>query len=95
MGLKQGDRVGIWGGNYYEWVVCQFATAMAGMILVNINPAYKSHELRFALMTVGVRALVTPHKFKTTSYISVLNDVSSFLQFLRVSSRNQVLVNSY
>ena len=54
-GVRQGDRVGIWSPNRYEWVVTQFATARIGAILVNINPAYKTAELEYALAQSGVR----------------------------------------
>ena len=59
LGLQPGDRVGIWSPNNAEWVVTQFATAKAGLILVNINPAYRLAELEYALNKVGCRALVT------------------------------------
>ena len=59
LGLERGDRVGIWSPNYAEWVVTQFATAKAGLILVNINPAYRAHELQYALNKVGCKALIT------------------------------------
>src|SRR5262245_46516344 len=58
LGLEPGDRVGIWSPNRYEWVVTQFATAKAGMVLVNVNPAYRLSELEFALNKVGCKALV-------------------------------------
>src|SRR6185437_11591356 len=59
LGLRPGDRVGIWSPNNAEWVLTQFATANAGLILVNINPAYRLTELEYALNKVGCRALVT------------------------------------
>ena len=68
-GLEPGDRVGIWSPNNAEWVVTQFATAKAGLILVNINPAYRTHELDYALNKVGCRALVTATSFKTSDYL--------------------------
>ena len=55
LGLEPGDRVGIWSPNNAEWVVTQFATAKAGLILVNINPAYRAAELEYALNKVGCR----------------------------------------
>src|SRR5512143_1334134 len=57
LGLEPGDRVGIWSPNNAEWVLTQFATARAGLILVNINPAYRASELEYALRKVGCRAL--------------------------------------
>ena len=65
LGLKPGERIGIWSPNNAEWVVTQFATAKAGLILVNINPAYRLSELEYALNKVGCRALVTATSFKT------------------------------
>ena len=58
LGLEPGDRVGIWAPNCVEWTLVQFATAKAGLILVNINPAYRLFELEYALKKVGCRALV-------------------------------------
>ena len=59
LGLEKGDRVGIWSPNRWEWLVTQFATARIGLILVNINPAYRLTELDYALNKVGCKALVT------------------------------------
>ena len=59
LGLKRGDRVGIWSPNNAEWVVAQFATAKAGLVLVNINPAYRLTELEYAVNKAGCVALVT------------------------------------
>ena len=73
LGIKRGDRVGIWSLNNSEWVVTQFATAKAGIILVNINPAYRLHELEFALAKVGCVALITATRFKTSDYIGLLD----------------------
>jgi fatty-acyl-CoA synthase len=75
LGLEPGDRVGIWSLNNAEWLVTQIATAKAGLILVNINPAYRVTELAFALNKVGVRALITATAFKTSDYIGLLNAV--------------------
>ena len=72
LGIEPGDRVGIWSFNCAEWLVTQIATAKAGIILVNINPAYRSTELGFALNTVGMRALITATAFKTSDYIGLL-----------------------
>ena len=63
-----GDRIGIWAPNRYEWVVTQFATAKAGLILVTINPAYRTSELEYALNKVGCKALVLAPSFKTSDY---------------------------
>jgi fatty-acyl-CoA synthase len=72
LGLEPGDRVGIWSPNNSEWVVSQFATAKAGMILVNVNPAYRVAELEYALNKVGCKALITASSFKSTNYIDML-----------------------
>jgi fatty-acyl-CoA synthase len=74
-GLQAGDRVGIWAPNCAEWVQPQYATAKAGIILVNINPAYRSHELGFALRQSGVRTLVSAERFKTSDYRAIVEDV--------------------
>ena len=73
LGLKKGDRVGIWSPNRVEWLVTQFATARAGLILVNINPAYRMAELEYALNKVGCKALVAAESFKTSRYLEMLN----------------------
>jgi fatty-acyl-CoA synthase len=72
LGLEKGDRIGIWSPNRWEWVVTQFATARIGLILVNINPAYRLAELEYALNKVGCRALVTAASFKTSDYLGML-----------------------
>ena len=63
LGLEPGERVGIWSPNNAEWVVAQFATAKAGLILVNINPAYRLAELEYALNKAGCSALITAERF--------------------------------
>ncbi|KAM6297503.1 medium-chain acyl-CoA ligase ACSF2, mitochondrial [Aegotheles albertisi] len=70
--LKKGDRLGMWGPNRYEWVLMQFATAQAGIILVSVNPAYQAAELEFVLRKVGCKALVFPTQFKTQKYYDIL-----------------------
>jgi fatty-acyl-CoA synthase len=82
-GLATGDRVGIWAPNCSEWVQLQFATAKAGIILVNINPAYRSHELAFVLRQSGVRVLVSAERFKTSDYRGMVQEVSPDLPDLR------------
>src|SRR5690348_16759802 len=77
LGLEPGDRVGIWSPNNAEWVLTQFATAKAGLILVNINPAYRLHELEFALRHSGCRAIITAASFKTTDYLGMLGTLRS------------------
>ena len=76
LGLQPGDRIGIWSPNTLEWVLTQFATAKAGLILVNVNPAYQRAELEYALNKVGCRALILAPGFKTTNYLAILNDLA-------------------
>ena len=75
LGLAPGERVGIWAPNCWEWVVTQFATAKAGLILVNINPAYRLAELEYALQKVNCQALITSARFKTSDYIAMLGEL--------------------
>ncbi len=72
LGLGKGDRVGIWSPNRWEWLVTQYATARIGVVLVNINPAYRVFELEYALNKVGCAALVTASRFKTSDYVGML-----------------------
>ncbi|NMM78981.1 AMP-binding protein [Acidovorax sp. SRB_24] len=72
LGLRPGDRVGIWSPNRAEWLVTQFATARAGLVLVNINPAYRVAELEYALNAAGCRALVTAEQLKSSNYLEML-----------------------
>jgi fatty-acyl-CoA synthase len=83
LGLKPGERIGIWSPNNAEWTVTQFATAKAGLILVNINPAYRLAELEYALNKVGCRALVTATSFKTSDYIGMINTLAPELRHAR------------
>lgn len=76
LGLEKGDRVGIWSPNRWEWLVTQFATARIGLILVNINPAYRLIELEYALNKVGCRALVTAAQFKTSDYLGMIETLA-------------------
>jgi fatty-acyl-CoA synthase len=76
LGLEPGDRIGIWSPNNAEWVVSQFATAKAGLILVNINPAYRLTEVEYALNKVGCKALITATSFKTSDYIGMINTLA-------------------
>jgi fatty-acyl-CoA synthase len=76
LGLEPGDRIGIWSPNNAEWVVAQFATAQAGLILVNINPAYRLAELEFALNKVECRAIITARSFKTSDYLGMLRELA-------------------
>jgi fatty-acyl-CoA synthase len=71
-GVAAGDRVGIWSPNRWEWVVAQFATARMGAVLVNINPAYRTAELEYALRQSGARVLLLASHFRATSYVEML-----------------------
>ncbi len=76
LGLKPGDRIGIWSHNNAEWVLMQLATAMAGLVLVNINPAYRTAEVEYALNKVDCKALVTMPRFKTSDYVGMLRELA-------------------
>ena len=76
LGLEPGDRVGIWSPNNAEWVIVQFATAKAGLILVNINPAYRLAELDYALTKVGCKALITATALKSSDYLAMLRELA-------------------
>ena len=76
LGLKTGDRVAMWSPNRWEWLITQFATARVGLILVNINPAYRLSELEYALNKVGCRALVTAAAFKTSDYLGMIRTLA-------------------
>jgi fatty-acyl-CoA synthase len=76
LGLKPGDRIGIWSQNCSEWVLTQFATAKAGLIMVNINPAYRRAELDYVLKKVECSALILAPSFKTSNYLEMLQDVA-------------------
>jgi fatty-acyl-CoA synthase len=80
LGFEPGERVAIWAPNCAEWVVTQFATAKAGLILVNINPAYRLAELEYALNKVGVAGIVTATAFKTSDYVGMLNTLAPELR---------------
>jgi fatty-acyl-CoA synthase len=75
LGLEPGDRVGIWSPNCAEWTIAQFATAKAGLILVNINPAYRLSELEHVLQAVGCRALITAARFKSSDYVAMIREL--------------------
>jgi fatty-acyl-CoA synthase len=74
-GLKPGERIGIWAPNCAEWLLTMFGAARAGLVLVNINPAYRSTELEFALRLVGCRALVFAPRFKSSDYAAMLRQL--------------------
>ncbi|MEK9775878.1 MAG: AMP-binding protein [Quisquiliibacterium sp.] len=76
LGLAKGDRIGIWAPNRYEWLLTQFATARIGLILVNVNPAYRIAELEYALNKVQCKAIITAASFKTSDYLKMLRDLA-------------------
>jgi fatty-acyl-CoA synthase len=75
LGLEPGERLGIWSPNNAEWVTTQFASAKAGLVLVNINPAYRLHELEYALNKVGCRALILSPAFKNSDYLALIREL--------------------
>ena len=79
-GVQKGDRVAIWSPNNLGWVSTQFATAKIGAILVNINPAYRVQELEYVLNQSGVSLLITAREFKSSDYVSMLNELFPELQ---------------
>ena len=81
-GIEAGDRVGIWSPNCAEWALVQYATAKAGIILVNINPAYRTSELEYVLRQSGCRMLVAATAFKTSDYVQMVDDVRDNLDGL-------------
>jgi fatty-acyl-CoA synthase len=74
-GITKGDRVGIWAPNCAEWTITQYATAKIGAILVNINPAYRTHELAYVLNQSGVKLLISATEFKTSDYRAMVDEV--------------------
>jgi fatty-acyl-CoA synthase len=80
LGLQPGERLGIWSPNNAEWVVTQFASAKAGLILVNVNPAYRLSELEYALNKVGCKALITATRYKTSDYVAMLHEIAPELK---------------
>ena len=76
LGLRKGERLGIWSPNRSEWILAQYATARLGVILVNINPAYRLSELEYALNKVGCRAIISAPAFKTSQYLQMLQTLA-------------------
>jgi fatty-acyl-CoA synthase len=85
LGLEVGDRVGLWSPNYAEWALLQYATAEIGVILVNVNPAYRTHELQYALAQSGCRMLFAAPSFKTSDYVEMVEQVTPELPGLERS----------
>ena len=80
-GLEKGDRLGLWSPNYAEWTLVQYATAEIGVILVNLNPSYRTHELEYALTQSGCKWIIAAPEFKTSNYVEMVAEVAD-----RVSS---------
>ncbi len=80
LGVQKGNRVGIWSANNAEWMVAQYATAQIGAILVNINPAYRTHELAYALNQSGVSLLISATRFRQTDYVAMLHELAPELK---------------
>lgn len=87
-GSNKGDRVGIWSPNRSEWTILQFATAKVGVILVNINPAYRLHELKYALTQSGCKMLVLADQFKTSNYSEMILELAPELRNSAFGSLN-------
>ncbi|MGP6157608.1 MAG: AMP-binding protein [Vulcanimicrobiaceae bacterium] len=83
LGVRHGDRVGIWSTNTLEWVIAQFATPKIGAILVNVNPAYRSSEASYALRQSGVSVLLTQVRHKSTDYVEIVREIRPMLADLR------------
>jgi fatty-acyl-CoA synthase len=81
LGLRRGNRVGIWAPNRHEWLVTQFATARVGLVLVNINPAYRRTELEYALNKVGCRALILARRYRSSDYLGMLGEIAPEIHF--------------
>lgn len=77
LGIERGERVGIWAPNCPEWTIVQYATAKMGAILVNINPAYRTHELAYVLNQSGIRTLISATTFKSSDYVAMVDEVRS------------------
>lgn len=84
-GVEQGDRVGIWAVNCPEWVLVQYATARIGAVMVNINPAYRAHELEYVLRQAGVRLLVASLAHRTSDYRALVDTVRANCPALRAA----------
>jgi fatty-acyl-CoA synthase len=77
MGLLPGDRVGIWSSNCLEWILLQYACAWSGLVLVNVNPAYRAHDLSYILSKSGMRALVLRDRDSRADYRSIFNEATA------------------
>ena len=76
LGLEPGDRIGIWSQNNAQWLLIQLASAKAGLILVNLNPAYQRNELKYALNKVQCKALIVARGFRGNDYLAMLHELA-------------------
>lgn len=83
LGAKSGDRVGIWSPNCYEWTLLQYATAKIGVIMVNINPAYRTSELIYVINQSGISFIFAAPEFKSSNYKKMIDDAREFTETLR------------
>ncbi|MFC4667527.1 AMP-binding protein [Seohaeicola nanhaiensis] len=90
LGLVKGDRVGIWSPNRLEWVLTQFATARIGVVMVNINPAYRLAELEYVLNKVGCKALISARSFKSSDYLGMIRQLAPELETCKPGKLNAV-----
>ncbi|KYN04981.1 Acyl-CoA synthetase family member 2, mitochondrial, partial [Cyphomyrmex costatus] len=93
LGLKKGDRLGIWGPNDLEWILTYLGAARIGLVVVAINPAYQQNELEYCLQKVNVKAIVSPEKFKTQNYPKMLfaaKEVCPILEHIIIYSPNHI-----
>jgi fatty-acyl-CoA synthase len=74
LGIRPGDRVGMWACNCVEWIYLQLATALTGAVLVNVNPAYRAHELRYVLRKSGMKAIFLYERDARVGYLDILNE---------------------
>src|SRR6266480_469201 len=92
LGFKKGDRIGIWAPNRSEWCITQFATSKIGIILVNINPSYRLHELEYALKQSGCSGLVLAPEFKTSNYTEMVNTLAPELDECEAGQLNAAVL---
>src|SRR5215813_7283603 len=90
LGVGRGDRVGIWAPNCWEWLAVQFGTARIGAVLVNINPAYRTSELEYALNKVQCRVLLMARALKSSNYVAMLRSIAPELIYATAGERLRI-----
>ncbi len=80
LGFQRGDRLGIWAPNCMEWILTQYATALIGVIQVNINPAYKENELEYALNKVKCKGIIMSETYKRQNYVDIISNICPELE---------------